>query len=78
MWASFGGRRRPNCVRLREISRMVDVQPSWWAAKIGGGRRCCLVVAGGGGGWEVAGEFRRKGAGAFVGGGKNEEKPFFD
>jgi hypothetical protein len=45
---------------LREISQMVDVRPSWWAAEIGGGRRSCLVVAGCGGGWEVAGEFGRE------------------
>jgi hypothetical protein len=49
---------------------MVNVRPSWWAAEIGGGRRSCLVVADCGGGWEVAGEFGREGAGAFVGRGK--------
>jgi hypothetical protein len=72
VWASFGGRRRPNRVRLREIGRMVDVRPSWWAAEIGGGRRRCLVVAGCGGGWRGSlGERGRE----HLWEGENEEKP---
>jgi hypothetical protein len=43
-----GAQRRPNCARLREISRMVGVRPSWWAAEVGGGGQRCMVEEGGG------------------------------
>jgi hypothetical protein len=64
---------RVNRVRLREIGRMVDVRPSWWAAEIGGGRRRCLVVAGCGDGWR--GSLGERGGGSICGRGENEEKP---